>query len=112
MKLDIYQSSRSSSCGRINGPVRDIRAARFTRIASFLMVRPISRLHGVHIVVGRSRSRPYLLFFFGKHFYRSDQPKTADGRPLRRGGKALLSIKNNPKNGTRPRHPTGAPSRF
>ena len=24
-------------------------------------------------------------FFFGKHFYRSDQPKTADGRPPRRG---------------------------
>ena len=23
--------------------------------------------------------------FFGKHFYRSDQPKTADGRPPRRG---------------------------
>ena len=22
-----------------------------------------------------------LAFFFGKHFYRSDQPKTADGRP-------------------------------
>jgi hypothetical protein len=27
---------------------------------------------------------PYV-FFFGKHFYRSDQPKTADGRPPRRG---------------------------